>query len=82
MRHEGSVIRPGERPQHDDASAQRPAGEPRREGVGPQGAALILELQRLRQAFDPETSDDVPTPQARRPARDGSRPPAPSQDPV
>jgi len=79
MRHEGSVIRPGERPQHDDASAQRPAGEPRREGVGPQGAALILELQRLRQAFDPETPDDVPTPQARRPAREGSRPPSPGR---
>jgi len=79
MRHEGSVIRPGERAQHDDASAQRPAGEPRREGVGPQGAALILELQRLRQAFDPETSDDVPTPQARRPAREGSRPPSPGR---
>jgi HlyD family secretion protein len=79
MRPDGSVIRPGERPQHDDASAQRPAGEPRREGVGPQGAALILELQRLRQAFDPETSDDVPTPQARRPAREGSRPPSPGR---
>jgi HlyD family secretion protein len=79
MRPDGSVIRPGERPQHDDASAQRPAGEPRREGVGPQGAALILELQRLRQAFDPETSDDARTPQARRPAREGSRPPAPGR---
>ena len=79
MRHEGSVIRPGERAQHDDASAQRPAAEPRREGVGPQGAALILELQRLRQAFDLETSDDVPTPQARRPAREGSRPPSPGR---
>jgi len=79
MRPEGSVMRPGERAQHDDASAQRPAGEPRRDGVGPQGAALILELQRLRQAFDPETSDDLPTPQARRPARDGSRPPSPGR---
>jgi HlyD family secretion protein len=79
MRPDGSVIRPGERPQHDDASAQRPAGEPRREDVGPQGAALILELQRLRQAFDPETSDGVPTPQGRRPAREGSRPPAPGR---
>ena len=79
MRPDGSVIRPGERAQHDDASAQRPAGEPRREGVGPQGAALILELQRLRQAFDPETSDDVPTPQGRRPAREGSRPPSPGR---
>jgi HlyD family secretion protein len=78
MRPDGSVIRPGERPQRDDASAQRPAGEPRREDVGPQGAALILELQRLRQAFDPETSDGVPT-QARRPAREGSRPPAPGR---
>ena len=79
MRPEGSVMRPGERAQHDDASAQRPASEPRRDGVGPQGAALILELQRLRQAFDPETSDDLPTPQARRPARDGSRPPSPGR---
>jgi HlyD family secretion protein len=62
MRPEGSVIGPGERAQHDDASA-----------------ALILELQRLRQAFDPETSDDVPTPQPRRPARDGFRPPPPGR---
>jgi HlyD family secretion protein len=77
MRPEGSVLRPGERAKHDDAPAPRPAGEPR--DVGPQGAALILELQRLRQAFDPETSDDVPTPQARRPARDGSRPPSPGR---
>jgi HlyD family secretion protein len=72
-------MRPGERAQHDDASAQHPAGEPRRDGVGPQGAALILELQRLRQAFDPETSDEVPTRQARRPVRDGSRPPSPGR---
>jgi HlyD family secretion protein len=79
MRPEGSVMRPGERAQHDDAHAQRPAGDPRRDAVGPQGAALILELQRLRQAFDPETSDDVPTPQARRPSRDGSRPPSPGR---
>jgi HlyD family secretion protein len=78
MRPDGSVMRPGERAQHDDASALRPAGEPRRDGVGPQGAALILELQRLRQAFDPET-DDVPTQQTRRPARDGSRPPSPGR---
>jgi len=38
------------------------------EGVGPQGAALILELQRLRQAFEQENRRDN-----RRDSRQGSR---------
>jgi len=51
MRSDGSVMMPGERAQHeeraqhDDEPARRSAAEPRREGVGPQGAALILELE-------------------------------------
>jgi membrane fusion protein, type I secretion system len=37
---------------------------------GPQGAALILELQRLRQAFDQENGNDRKASPSRRPARD------------
>jgi HlyD family secretion protein len=43
--------------------------------VGPQGAALILELQRLRQAFEPEATQNVNKPRAR-PARGPARDPA------
>ncbi len=51
--------------------------EPRDDGVGPQGAALILELQRLRQAFAEEKSDDdVLTLQPSCFAREDLRPPA------
>jgi HlyD family secretion protein len=45
--------------------------EPQADGVGPQGEALILELQRLRQAFDHD--DRASRRPARRP-RDGSEP--------
>jgi membrane fusion protein, type I secretion system len=40
--------------------------EPRAQAAGPQGTALILELQRLRQAFD---DDGVSEPQTRRSSR-------------
>jgi HlyD family secretion protein len=40
------------------------------EGVGPQGAALILELQRLRQAFEHENRQDNKVPPPRRPPLD------------
>jgi HlyD family secretion protein len=50
--------------------------EQRPEAAGPQGAALILELERLRQAFEPDDSNDM---QTRRPGRDGSRSPAPGR---
>jgi HlyD family secretion protein len=43
-------------------------------GVGPQGAALILELQRLRQAFEREDASEPQAPHGRRPARGSSRP--------
>ncbi len=79
MRSDGSVMMPGERAQHDDESARRSAAEPRREGVGPQGAALILELERLREAFDQEDANDLPTRQAPRFARGDMRPPAERQ---
>ncbi len=45
--------------------------EPQADGVGPQGEALILELQRLRQAFD---DDDGNNRRAGRRSRDGSEP--------
>jgi HlyD family secretion protein len=65
-----------DRVQYDDEPAPRWAGEQRgHDGVGPQGEALILELQRLRQAFVEENSDDAHPPQARRFAREDSRPP-------
>ena len=56
---------------HDDGPAQRWVDDEQRpEAAGPQGAALILELERLRQAFEPDDSNDM---QARRSGRDGSR---------
>ncbi len=82
MRSDGSVMMPGERAQHeeraqhDDEPARRSAAEPRREGVGPQGAALILELERLREAFDKDDANDLPARQAPRFARHDMRPPA------
>ena len=87
MRPEDLVMMPGERAQHegraphDDQPARRSAAEPRRDDVGPQGAALILELERLRQAFDREDVNDVPTRQAPRFARDDMRPPTGRQRP-
>jgi HlyD family secretion protein len=51
---------------------------PRADGYGPQGSALILELQRLRQAFDDDGDGDPRT--GRRGSRDGAgrnrRPPS------
>jgi HlyD family secretion protein len=52
--------------------------EPRGDGYGPQGSALIMELQRLRQAFDDDGDGDPRT--GRRGSRDGAgrnrRPPS------
>ena len=82
MRPEGSFMMPGERAQHEERAqhdgepARRSASEPRRDGVGPQGAALILELERLREAFDREDANDLPRRQAPRFARNDMRPPA------
>jgi HlyD family secretion protein len=46
------------RPQFYDDAEPRWMGDSRQEAVGPQGAALILELQRLRGAFDDQGADD------------------------
>ena len=82
MRSDGSVMMPGERAQHeeraqhDDEPARRSASQPRRDDVGPQGAALILELERLREAFDKDDANDLTARQAPRFARHDMRPPA------
>jgi len=68
MRREDGIPRDGRR-------APRWVGESDDDTVGPQGAALILELQRLRQAFEREDADE-PRPQTRRPAREELRSPA------
>jgi HlyD family secretion protein len=59
---------------HDGGIPPRWVGESRGEGIGPQGAALILELQRLREAFEHEDANESHVPQAPRPARGGLRP--------
>jgi len=58
----------------DEGLASRRTGAADDATVGPQGAALILELQRLRRAFELENLDDGHPPQPPRPAR-GQRPP-------
>jgi HlyD family secretion protein len=62
-------------PQEDQTTARRRLDAEDDSGVGPQGAALILELQRLRQAFERENFGE-PRQQPRRPERDNQRPAA------
>jgi len=71
-------MRRGDSPPHDFRHASRWVGESQDDAVGPQGAALILELQRLRQAFEQEEPDATHEAKARRPARENLRP-APRQ---
>src|SRR4051812_46090788 len=59
---------------HDDV-LERPQRETARD-VGPQGAALILELQRLRQAFERDEWNETQQ-QPRRPRGDDGRPAGP-----
>lgn len=47
---------------YHDESARNWNGEPYADDIGPQGEALILELQRLRQALDGERRDGRPPP--------------------
>jgi HlyD family secretion protein len=63
-------MRTGDGARPDGQSPQRWIGEQHGGGVGPQGAALILELQRLRQAFEREEPNEPHAPRARHPARD------------
>jgi HlyD family secretion protein len=71
-------MRRGDSPPHDFRRASRWLGDSQDDAVGPQGAALILELQRLRQAFEQEEPDEPHASKARRPARESLRP-APRQ---
>lgn len=78
----GQTQRWGAEPQHDgggETGRDGIADDPRRDGVGPQGEALILELQRLRQAFEEESADDAHPQHAPRFAREDLRPPARQQ---
>ena len=64
--------------QYDDEPARHPANERHREEVGPQGAALILELRRLRQAFEHDSAhdlnaNDLRAKPSRRPPRERAR---------
>ena len=56
-----------DRPHDDEAMAPRRTGALDDGTVGPQGAALILELQRLRRAFELENLDEGHPPQHRPP---------------
>jgi HlyD family secretion protein len=47
-------MRPGQERRYPDEAARRAARDPNPDAFGPQGAALILELQRLRHAYDSE----------------------------
>jgi len=75
--------------QYDDEPARHPANERHREEVGPQGAALILELRRLRQAFEHDSAhdlnahdlnaNDLRAKPSRRPPRERARPADPKR---
>jgi membrane fusion protein, type I secretion system len=62
----------GPRETHDDVLDRPDRARPR--DVGPQGEALILELQRLRQAFERDEWNEAHTP-PRRPSKNDGRPP-------
>ena len=68
-------MRRGDRTPHDGRRTPRWDGETRDDAVGPQGEALILELQRLRQAFELDGDDAPLAPRARRPTREEVQPP-------
>jgi HlyD family secretion protein len=65
-------MRRGEDAQHFDGPVRRWAGDSPADRLGPQGAALILELQRLRRAFEGENRHEPRAPKPRRPAGDGA----------
>jgi HlyD family secretion protein len=66
-------MRRGEGASHDGVIRPHWVGASHDEGVGPQGAALILELERLREAFEHKDPNEARVPPASRPARDGLR---------
>jgi len=71
MRHEHDAKDSG-------GKAQQPASESHVGGFGPQGAALILELQRLRQQFDSETAKGLQPSEPEGSTRDGTEGLSPS----
>jgi HlyD family secretion protein len=65
-------MRPGQDTLHPNEPAQRAARDPNPAAYGSQGAALILELERLRRDLDREIRSNQHAPRARRPAPDTS----------
>jgi HlyD family secretion protein len=63
-------MQPAQDARDPDEAAQRAAGYPSSGAFGLQGAALILELQRLRLAFDGEIRSDQHSPRTQRAAPD------------
>lgn len=63
-------MRPGQNALHPNETAPRAARESNAGAHGSQGEALILELQRLRRAYDSEIHGHQQTPRTRRPAPD------------
>jgi membrane fusion protein, type I secretion system len=59
---------------HGEGFAPRWASDQSGDAAGPQGEALILELQRLRQAFEQENPDCRHAPRKRAASRDDARP--------
>jgi HlyD family secretion protein len=65
-------MRPGQERRYPDEAARRAARDPNPDAFGPQGAALILELQRLRRAYDSEIRSHQHAARARPAAPDTS----------
>jgi HlyD family secretion protein len=65
-------MRPGQERRYPDEAARRAARDPNPDAFGPQGAALILELQRLRRAYDSEIRSHQHATRARPSASDTS----------
>ena len=64
--------------QYAERLERHPNGDRHREDVGPQGAALILELRRLQHAFEHDLATDPNAP-SRRAARERARAPEPQR---
>jgi HlyD family secretion protein len=65
-------MRHGQEASDFDGPARRWAGDSPADRLGPQGDALILELQRLRRAYEDEKDDAPRARKARRSAHDGA----------
>src|SRR5260370_16616051 len=72
-------MRPAHDARHPDEAAERAARDPKPDELGPQGAALVLELQRLRRAFDSEIRSNQDAARAQLAAPDTSAQPIRAQ---